>query len=136
MAIKASNQITITDITDAFAVNLSSEAYVFTATGSTVPASSACSTTVSALCGSTSIMPSVTVSEITFTAEGVSGNLSSSTTPKAPSVTKSDDTTNKLTTLTSEYNGLNIKRETYNSELNKSNKKLLDIRNKIDILIY
>lgn len=100
MAIKASNQITITDITDAFAVNLSSEAYVFTATGSTVPASSACSTTVSALCGSTAIMPSVTVSEITFTAEGVSGNLSSNTTPKAPSVTKSDDTTNKLTTLT------------------------------------
>lgn len=100
MAIKASNQITITDITDAYAANLSSEAYVFTATGSTVPASSSCSTTVSALCGSTSIMPSIDTSEITFTAEGVSGNLSSSTTPKAPSVTKSDDTTNKLSTLT------------------------------------
>ena len=100
MAIKASNQITITDITDAYAANLSSEAYVFTATGTTVPANSACSTTVSALCGSTSMMPTINTSEITFTAEGVSGNLSSSTTPKAPSVTKNDDTSTKLTVLT------------------------------------
>lgn len=100
MAIKASNQITITDITDAYAANLSSEAYVFTATGTTVPANSACSTTVSALCGSTSMMPTINTNEITFTAEGVSGNLSSSTTPKAPSVTKNDDEAAKLTVLT------------------------------------
>ena len=100
MAIKASNQVTIVDITDAYSANLSSEATVLQATGSTVPASSSCSTSVSALCGSTSIMPAITTSEITFTAEGVSGNLSSSTTPKAPTVTKSDDTTNKISTLT------------------------------------
>lgn len=100
MAIKASNQITIMDITDAFSADLSSEAYVFTATGNTVPASSSCSTTVSALCGSNKLMPSVTTNDITFTAEGVSGNLSSSTTPKAPSVTKSDDTQAKISTLT------------------------------------
>ena len=100
MAVKASNQITITDITDAYSANLSSEAYVFTATGSTVPASSSCSTTVSSLCGSTKIMPNITTDNITCTAEGVSGNLTDSTTPKKPSVTKSDDTTNKLSTLT------------------------------------
>ena len=100
MAIKASNQITITDITDAYTANLSSEAYVFTATETTVPANSTCSTTVSALHGNTSIMPAIDTSEIIFTAEGIIGNLNPNTTPKAPSITKNDDTTNKLSVLT------------------------------------
>lgn len=53
MAVKASYQITLADITDAYAVNLSSEAYTFTGNTSGAPSGLSCSTIVTAYCGST-----------------------------------------------------------------------------------
>ena len=51
MAIKSADQITIVDVTDAYSVILSSEAYTFVG-GTTGATSGNCTTEVSALCGS------------------------------------------------------------------------------------
>ena len=51
MAIKASNQITITDITDAYSVILTSEAFTFIGGTSGAASGSTCSTQAVAYCG-------------------------------------------------------------------------------------
>ena len=64
MAIKAADQITIVDVTDAYAVHLSKDSYVFEGTTSAAIAGSV-SFRVSALRGSETISASVNSSEIT-----------------------------------------------------------------------
>ncbi len=92
MAIKSSNQITITDITDAYSVILSSEA--FTIAGGTAGATSgSCKTSVMAMRGGASVTPSVTASDITFaTATGtvsdvLEATVDSTTNPTIPEIT-------------------------------------------------
>ena len=53
MAVKASSQISILDITDAYSVTLTSEAYAFVGNTSGAPAGLSCSTQVIAYCGTT-----------------------------------------------------------------------------------
>ena len=53
MAIKASEQVTLVDITDAYSVILTSETYTFVGNTKGAPAGSACSTQVVAYCGAT-----------------------------------------------------------------------------------
>ena len=64
MAIKAADQITIVDVTDAYSVILTSEAYAFPGTTTTAKAGST-TTQVVAMQGASQVACSVTVSEIT-----------------------------------------------------------------------
>lgn len=91
MAIKSTSQITITDVTDAYSVILSSEA--FTIVGGTSGATSgSCKTNVIAMRGSESITPS-SIGTITFaTASGtasdvLTANVDTDTTPATPEIT-------------------------------------------------
>lgn len=84
MAIKASEQITLTDITDAYSVILTSETYTFVGNTSGAPSGLSCTTSVVAYCGST-ICPKVTISTVqcpTGISAAVSNNGSSSPTIK------------------------------------------------------
>jgi hypothetical protein len=108
MAIKGSGQITITDITDAYNAQLTSENFSFTANGDTAAAGSVAITGVSVVRGSVKLEPKASsatlgndefkISSITF--KNGSSTLSSSTTPKAPSYTVVQDSTNKLNNIT------------------------------------
>lgn len=81
MAVKASYQITMADITDAYAVNLSSEAYTFTGNTSGAPSGLSCSTIVTAYCGSNACSKvSVSVSCPTGISATVSNNNTASPT--------------------------------------------------------
>lgn len=51
MAIKAANQLTIVDVTDAYSVMLTSEAYTFVGGTSGAAAGQSCSTEAVAFCG-------------------------------------------------------------------------------------
>ena len=81
MTIKSADQITIVDVTDAYSVILSSEAYTFVG-GTTGATSGSCTTEVSALCGS-NLCSSVIVSngDITCPA-GISASIKGSGTEK------------------------------------------------------
>lgn len=63
MAVKASNQISIVDVTDAYSVILTSEAYTFVGGTSGVASGNKCTTQVVAYCGSVQCT-SVTVGEV------------------------------------------------------------------------
>ena len=81
MAIKAGDQITIVDVTDAYSVILSSEAYTFVG-GVSGATSGHCTTEVSALCGS-NICSSVIVSTSDITCPaGISASVDGSGTDK------------------------------------------------------
>lgn len=92
MAIKSSNQITITDITDAYSVILSSEAFTI-AGGVSGATSGSCKTSVMAMRGGAAVTPSVTQSDITFaTATGtvsdvLEATVDSTTNPTIPEIT-------------------------------------------------
>lgn len=64
MAIKSADQISIVDVTDAYSVILSSEAYTFIGTTNAAKAGS-CTTQIIAMCGANQVAASVTLSEIT-----------------------------------------------------------------------
>ena len=81
MAIKSADQITIVDVTDAYSVILSSEAYTFVG-GVSGATSGHCTTEVSALCGS-NICSSVIVSNSDITCPaGISASVDGSGTDK------------------------------------------------------
>ena len=81
MAIKAGDQITIVDVTDAYSVILSSEAYTFVG-GVSGATSGNCTTEVSALCGS-NLCSSVIVSTSDITCPaGISASVDGSGTDK------------------------------------------------------
>ena len=81
MAIKSADQITIVDVTDAYSVILSSEAYTFVG-GTTGATSGSCTTEVSALCGS-NLCSSVIVSTSDITCPaGISASVQGSGTDK------------------------------------------------------
>ena len=63
MAIKASNQVSIIDVTDAYSVTLTSEAYTFMGNTSGAPSGLTCATQVIAYCGTTQCSK-VTVSAV------------------------------------------------------------------------
>lgn len=92
MAIKSTSQITITDVTDAYSVILSSEAFTI-AGGMNGATSGSCKTSVIAMQGANSITPSVTASDITFqTASGVASDVltasvDNTTNPVVPEIT-------------------------------------------------
>ena len=108
MAIKGSGQITITDITDAYNAQLTSENFSFTANGDTAAAGSVAITGVSVVRGAVKLEPKISsatlendqfkISSITF--KNGNTTLSSNTTPKAPGYTVAQDTTNKLNNIT------------------------------------
>ena len=81
MAIKSADQITIVDVTDAYSVILSSEAYTFVG-GTSGATSGSCTTEVSALCGS-NLCSSVIVSNSDITCpSGISASIQGSGTEK------------------------------------------------------
>ena len=81
MAIKSADQITIVDVTDAYSVILSSEAYTFVG-GTSGATSGSCTTEVSALCGS-NLCSSVIVSNSDITCPaGISASVDGSGTEK------------------------------------------------------
>ena len=81
MAIKSADQITIVDVTDAYSVILSSEAYTFVG-GTSGATSGSCTTEVSALCGS-NLCSSVIVSTSDITCPaGISASVDGSGTEK------------------------------------------------------
>jgi len=83
MAIKAADQITITDLTDAYSVILTSEAFTFVG-GTGGATSGSCSTQVAAFCGSNQCT-NVTIGSITYPDE-IEGTVSGSGT-SSPSIT-------------------------------------------------
>lgn len=78
MAIKASDQISIVDVTDAYSVTLTSEAYTFVGGTSGVTSGNSCSTQAVAYCG-TNLCTSVTVDSSKITCPtGISASVSNS----------------------------------------------------------
>lgn len=92
MAIKSTSQITITDVTDAYSVILSSEAFTI-AGGTSGATSGSCKTNVIAMQGASSVTPTVNASDITFqTASGsasdvLTATVDSTTNPTTPEIT-------------------------------------------------
>ena len=84
MAVKASSQISMIDITDAYSVLLTSEAYAFTGNVSGAPAGLTCTTQVVAFCGQKSCT-SLNVSNISCPT-GITATVSNNNTA-APTVT-------------------------------------------------
>ena len=95
MAIKASNQITITDITDAYSVFMDNDTYSFMASNS-YAISGSCLTNITAMCGTDETTVSVTQANIKYYEQG------SSTAMTSPPVTASVTSGNsgKLVTVT------------------------------------
>ena len=86
MAIKAGNQISIVDVTDAYSVILTSEAYTFVGTADGVGSGSSCTTQAVAYCG-TNQCSSVTVDADDVTCPtGISATVANSGT-NAPTIT-------------------------------------------------
>ncbi len=86
MAIKASNQISIVDVTDAYSVILTSEAYTFVGNTSGAASGSTCSTQAVAYCGGTQKSVSVNQTAITCPS-GISASVSTSGTPAVATIT-------------------------------------------------
>ena len=84
MAVKASSQISMIDVTDAYSVLLTSEAYAFTGNTSGAPAGLTCTTQVVAFCGQKSCT-SLNVSNISCPT-GITATVSNNNTA-APTVT-------------------------------------------------
>ena len=94
MAIKAASQMTLVDLTDAYGVTLSSEAYTFVGDTTGAPAGLSCSTEAQAICGS-NICTAVSVDAKTITCPtGISVKVDNSGTAK-PKITFT--TTAKIT---------------------------------------
>lgn len=111
MAIKASEQITLTDITDAYSVILTSETYTFVGNTSGAPSGLSCTTSVVAYCGST-ICPKVTISTVqcpTGISAAVSNNGSSS--PTITFTTKSTITNACEATIPVSVDGVTINKK-------------------------
>lgn len=86
MAIKSADQITIVDVTDAYSVILTSEAYTFVGNTSGAPSGLTCTTQAVAYCGTNQCSSvSVTASEITCPT-GISASVSNSGS-SAPTIT-------------------------------------------------
>lgn len=86
MAIKAADQITITDITDAYSVILTSEAYTFVGDSTGAASGGSCTTQAMAYCGSNRCnVVNVTAGDITVPT-GVSASVQNSGT-SAPTIT-------------------------------------------------
>lgn len=86
MAIKSADQITIVDVTDAYSVLLTSEAYTFVGGTNGVAAGATCETEAVAYCGTNqSTVVNVTASDITCPA-GISATVSNSGTQR-PKIT-------------------------------------------------
>ena len=64
MAVKAADQLTIIDVTDAYSVILTNESHTFAGTTSAAKAGTA-TTTIIAMCGASTVNATVNVSEIT-----------------------------------------------------------------------
>lgn len=84
MAIKSADQITIVDVTDAYSVMLTSEAYTFIGGTSGVVSGNSCTTQAVAYCGSTQCT-SVTIGSITCPS-GITSSVSNNGTA-APTIT-------------------------------------------------
>lgn len=84
MAVKASSQISMIDVTDAYSVLLTSEAYAFTGNTSGAPAGLTCTTQVVAFCGQKSCI-SLNVSNISCPT-GITATVSNNNTA-SPTVT-------------------------------------------------
>ena len=84
MAIKASNQITIVDVTDAYSALLSSEGYTFVGNTIGAPSGLSCKTQVTVYCGSQQCSK-VSISTITCPI-GITATISDNNT-SSPSVT-------------------------------------------------
>lgn len=84
MAVKASSQISMIDVTDAYSVLLTSEAYAFTGNTSGAPAGLTCTTQVVAFCGQKSCT-SLNVSNISCPT-GITATVSNNNTA-SPTVT-------------------------------------------------
>lgn len=83
MAIKSANQITIVDVTDAYSVMLTSEAYTFVGGPSGVASGQSCSTEAVAFCGTNQCgSVNVTAGDITCPT-GISADVANSGTSKA-----------------------------------------------------
>ena len=86
MAIKAADQLTIVDVTDAYSVMLTSEAYTFVGGTDGVASGNSCTTQAVAFCGSNQCTAvTVTASEITCPT-GISASVANSGT-KNPTIT-------------------------------------------------
>ena len=81
MAIKSADQITIVDVTDAYSVILSSEAYTFVG-GTTGATSGSCTTEVSALCGSNLCSSVIVNTSDIICPAGISASIQGSGTEK------------------------------------------------------
>lgn len=78
MAVKASDQISIVDVTDAYSITLTSEAYTFVGSASGVASGNSCSTQAVAYCG-TNQCSNVTVDSSKITCPtGISASVSNS----------------------------------------------------------
>lgn len=95
MAVKSSNQITITDITDAYSVFMDSEAFTFNADTSW-GISGSCATNITAMCGTAAVNVAVTQANIKYYEQGSTTPMS--TPPFNATVTASGD--NKTSTIT------------------------------------
>ncbi len=63
MAIKSADQITIVDVTDAYSIMLTSEAFVFTGEADGIPSGASCTTQAVAFCG-TNVCQKITIGSI------------------------------------------------------------------------
>lgn len=84
MAVKASNQVSLVDITDAYSVMLTSEAFTFVGNTSGAPSGLTCTTQAVAYCGATKCS-NVTISTITCPT-GISATISNNNT-ESPTIT-------------------------------------------------
>lgn len=73
MAIKSADQITIVDVTDAYSIMLTSEAFVFTGETGGIPSGASCTTQAVAFCG-TNVCQKVTIGSIVCP-KGVSSSV-------------------------------------------------------------
>lgn len=86
MGIKASNQISIVDVTDAYSVILTSEAYTFVGTTAGAASGSSCTTQAVAYCGNAQC-PTVNVDQTKITCPaGISASVTNNNT-SAPTIT-------------------------------------------------
>lgn len=90
MAVKSADQITIIDVTDAYSVMLTSEAFVFTGNTSGIPAGSTCKTQAVAFCG-TNVCQKLTIGSIVCPS-GISATIANNGTA-SPEVTFSTTST-------------------------------------------
>lgn len=84
MGIKASSQVTVVDVTDAYSVILTSEAYTFVGSASGAPAGLSCATQVAVYCGNQQCSK-VNVSDVTCPA-GITVSITNNNT-SSPTVT-------------------------------------------------